>query len=87
MDPAKVELEAAIQATEFHTPKCPVYQNVDAQPHTDPEEIKANLIAQLTSPVRWTQSVLNMMADGAEEFTECGPGNVLTGLIRKIKKA
>lgn len=87
MDPAKVELEAAIQATEFHAPKCPVYQNVDAQPHTDPEEIKANLIAQLTSPVRWTQSVLNMMADGAEEFTECGPGNVLTGLIRKIKKA
>ena len=87
MDPAKVELEAAIQATEFHTPKCPVYQNVDAQPHTDPEEIKANLIAQLTSPVRWTQSVLNMRADGAETFTECGPGNVLTGLIRKIKKA
>ena len=87
MDPAKVELEAAIRATEFHTPKCPVYQNVDALPHTDPEEIKANLIAQLTSPVRWTQSVLNMRADGAETFTECGPGNVLTGLIRKIKKA
>ena len=87
MDPAKVELEAAIRATEFHTPKCPVYQNVDALPHTDPEEIKANLIAQLTSPVRWTQSVLNMRADGAETFTECGPGNVLTGLIRKINKA
>lgn len=87
MDPAKVELEAAIRATEFHTPKCPVYQNVDALPHTDPEEIKANLIAQLTSPVRWTQSVLNMLADGAETFTECGPGNVLTGLIRKIIKA
>ena len=87
MDPAKVELEAAIRATEFHTPKCPVYQNVDALPHTDPEEIKANLISQLTSPVRWTQSVLNMRADGAETFTECGPGNVLTGLIRKIKKA
>ena len=85
MDPAKVELEAAIQATEFHTPKCPVYQNVDALPHTSPEEIKANLIAQLTSPVRWTQSVLHMRADGAETFTECGPGNVLTGLIRKIK--
>ena len=85
MDPAKVELEAAIRATEFHTPKCPVYQNVDAQPHTDPEEIKANLIAQLTSPVRWTQSVLNMRADGAETFTEYGPGSVLTGLIRKIK--
>ena len=87
MDPAKVELEAAIQATEFHTPKCPIYQNVDALPHTDPEEIKANLIAQLTSPVRWTQSVLHMITDGAETFTECGPGNVLTGLIRKIKKA
>lgn len=85
MDPAKVELEAAIQATEFHTPKCPVYQNVDALPHTSPEEIKANLIAQLTSPVRWTQSVLHMRADGAETFTECGPGNVLQGLIRKIK--
>lgn len=87
MQPAKEELEAAIVATTFSAPKCPVYQNVDAQPHTDPEEIKANLIAQLTSPVRWTQSVLNMMANGAEEFTECGPGNVLTGLIRKIKKA
>ena len=87
MGPAKVELEAAIRATEFHTPKCPVYQNVDALPHTAPEEIKANLIAQLTSPVRWTQSVLNMRADGAETFTECGPGNVLTGVIRKIKKA
>ena len=86
MNPAKVELEAAIQATKFHTPKCPVYQNVDAKPHTDPTEIKSNLIAQLTSPVRWTQSVLNMIADGAEEFTECGPGNVLQGLIRKIKK-
>ena len=86
MDPARVELAAAIEATEFHTPKCPVYQNVDALPHTDPTEIKANLIAQLTSPVRWTQSVLHMITDGAEEFTECGPGNVLQGLIRKIKK-
>ena len=85
MDPAKVELEAAIEATEFHTPKCPIYQNVDALPHTNPEEIKANLIAQLTAPVRWTQSVRNMIADGAESFTECGPGNVLTGLVRKIK--
>jgi [acyl-carrier-protein] S-malonyltransferase len=85
MNPAKVELEAAIEATEFHTPKCPVYQNVDALPHTNPEEIKANLIAQLTAPVRWTQSVRNMITDGAESFTECGPGNVLTGLIRKIK--
>ncbi len=87
MEPAREELAAAIEATEFHTPKCPIYQNVDALPHTDPTEIKANLIAQLTSPVRWTQSVLHMMANGAEEFTECGPGNVLTGLIRKIKKA
>ena len=86
MEPAKVELAAAIEATEFHMPKCPVYQNVDALPHTNPVEIKANLITQLTSPVRWTQSVLNMMSDGAEEFTECGPGNVLQGLIRKIKK-
>ena len=86
MEPAREELAAAIEATEFHTPKCPVYQNVDALPHTDPTEIKANLITQLTSPVRWTQSVLHMMADGAEEFTECGPGNVLQGLIRKIKK-
>ena len=85
MDPAKVELEAAIEATAFHTPKCPVYQNVDALPHTNPEEIKANLIAQLTAPVRWTQSVRNMIAAGADSFTECGPGNVLTGLIRKIK--
>ena len=86
MEPAREELAAAIEATEFHTPQCPVYQNVDALPHTDPTEIKANLIAQLTSPVRWTQSVLHMVADGAEEFTECGPGNVLTGLIRKIRK-
>ena len=85
MEPAKEELAAAIEATEFHTPKCPVYQNVDALPHTNPEEIKANLIAQLTSSVRWTQSVHNMLADGADSFTECGPGNVLTGLIRKIK--
>ena len=86
MAPAREELAAAIEATEFHTPKCPIYQNVDALPHTNPEEIKANLIAQLTSPVRWTQSVRNMMADGADSFTECGPGKVLTGLIRKIKK-
>ena len=86
MEPAKEELAAAIEATQFHTPKCPVYQNVDSLPHTDPVEIKANLISQLTSPVRWTQSVRNMMADGASTFTECGPGKVLTGLIRKIKK-
>ena len=86
MDPAKVELEAAIKATEFHAPKCPVYQNVDARPHTEPEEIKANLVAQLTASVRWTQTVQNMIADGADEFTECGPGAVLQGLIKKIDK-
>ncbi len=86
MNPAKIELEAAIQATEFHHPKCPVYQNVDALPHTSPEEIKANLMAQLTSSVRWTQTVKNMIADGADEFIECGPGAVLQGLIKKINK-
>ena len=84
MNPAKVELEAAINATEFHTPKCPVYQNVDALPHTDPAEIKKNLVAQLTASVRWTQTVKNMVADGAADFTECGPGAVLQGLIKKI---
>ena len=84
MDPAKIELEAAIKATEIHTPKCPVYQNVDALPHTDPAEIKKNLVAQLTASVRWTQSVKNMVADGATDFTECGPGAVLQGLIKKI---
>ena len=78
------ELEAAINATEIHTPKCPVYQNVDALPHTDPEEIKKNLVAQLTASVRWTQTVKNMVADGATDFTECGPGAVLQGLIKKI---
>ena len=86
MNPAKVELEAAINATEFHTPKCPIYQNVDAKPHTDPAEIKANLVAQLTASVRWTQTVQNMIADGATEFVECGPGAVLQGLIKKINK-
>ncbi len=84
MNPAKIELEAAIKATEFHTPKCPVYQNVDAKPHTDAAEIKANLVAQLTASVRWTQTVKNMVADGADDFTECGPGAVLQGLIKKI---
>lgn len=84
MNPAKVELETAINATEIQTPKCPVYQNVDAKPHTNPEEIKKNLIAQLTASVRWTQTVENMIADGATDFTECGPGNVLQGLIKKI---
>lgn len=86
MQPAKEELEAAIQATEFHTPSCPVYQNVDALPHTDPTEIKANLVAQLTASVRWTQTVQNMVADGADDFTECGPGAVLQGLVKKIAK-
>lgn len=87
MDPAKVELEAAINATTFHNPKCAVYQNVDAKPHTDPEEIKKNLVAQLTSSVRWTQTVQNMIADGGSEFVECGPGAVLQGLIKKIDKS
>ncbi|MCR5574621.1 MAG: ACP S-malonyltransferase [Bacteroidaceae bacterium] len=86
MQPAKEELEAAINATTFNTPKCPVYQNVDAFPHTDPEEIKANLVAQLTAPVRWTQIVVNMLADGADDFTECGPGTVLQGLIHRVNK-
>ena len=86
MQPAKEELEAAIQATEFHTPSCPVYQNVDALPHTDPTEIKANLVAQLTASVRWTQTVQNMVADGADDFTECGPGAVLQGPVKKIAK-
>ena len=86
MDPAKVELEAAINATQFNTPKCPVYQNVDALPHTSPEEIKTNLVAQLTASVRWTQTVKNMLTDGADDFTECGPGAVLQGLIKKIDK-
>ncbi len=84
MASAKEELQRAIEQTEFRAPRCPVYQNVDARPHTSPEEIKANLIAQLTSPVRWTQSVLAMVADGAEEFVELGPGKVLTGLVAKI---
>ncbi len=86
MNPAKIELEAAIRATEIHQPQCPVYQNVDALPHTSPAEIKANLVAQLTASVRWTQTVKNMIADGADEFIECGPGAVLQGLIKKIDK-
>ena len=86
MQPAKDELQAAIEATEIKAPKCPVYQNVDGKPHTDPVEIKANLIAQLTSSVRWTQSVQNMIADGADDFTECGPGKALRGMIAKINK-
>ncbi len=75
------------EATEFAAPKCPVYQNYDAKPHTDPAEIKANLIAQLTGSVRWTASVQNMIADGADEFTECGPGKALQGMIGRIDKS
>ena len=86
MQPAKDELEAAIEQTEFHTPSCPIYQNVDAKAHTDAAEIKQNLIAQLTASVRWTQEVQNMMAAGATEFTECGPGKALQGMIAKIAK-
>lgn len=84
MQPAKEELEAAINAAEFKTPICPVYQDVDAKPHTDPTEIKHNLIAQLTAPVKWTQIVQNMVADGLTEIVELGPGAVLQGLVRKI---
>lgn len=86
MEPARAELAEAIAATKVHVPSCPVYQNVDALPHTDPAEIKANLIAQLTAPVRWTQTVRNMVADGATEFIEFGPGKVLQGLVSKIAK-
>lgn len=86
MQPAKEELEKAIKATTFSEPKCPVYQNVDAQPHTDPAEIQANLIAQLTSSVRWTASVQNMIKAGADDFTECGPGKALQGMIGRIDK-
>lgn len=87
MQPAKDELQTAIEKTTISAPKCPVYQNVDAKPHTDAAEIKANLIAQLTSPVRWTKSVQNMIADGADNFTECGPGKALQGMIGRIDKA
>ena len=86
MQPAKEELEAAIAATEFHAPACPVYQNVDGKAHTNPEEIKQNLIAQLTASVRWTQEVEAMVEAGAKEFVECGPGQALTGMITKIAK-
>lgn len=86
MESARVELAQAIEAAPVNTPVCPVYQNVDALPHTDPKEIKENLLKQLTAPVRWTQSVKNMIADGMTEFVECGPGQVLTGLIGRIQK-
>ena len=86
MQMAKDKLQKAIEETTFATPKCPVYQNVDGKPHTDAEEIKRNLIAQLTSSVRWTSSVQNMIADGADDFTECGPGKALQGMIARISK-
>lgn len=84
MDPARIELAEAIEKTQFNEPICPVYQNVDAKPHTNPEEIKKNLLVQLTAPVKWTYSVENMVADGADSFVELGPGSVLQGLIKKI---
>ena len=84
MEPARAELAEAIAEAPIHTPVCPIYQNVDAKPRTDPAVIRENLIAQLTAPVRWTQIVRNMLADGATEFTELGPGNVLQGLIKKV---
>jgi len=86
MQPAREELAAAIEATEIHEPLCPIYQNVDAQPYTEPEKIKANLVQQLTMPVRWTQTVQNMLANGATKFIECGPGKVLQGLVKKIER-
>lgn len=86
MQPAKEELQKAIETTSFSTPKCPIYQNVDGKPHTNSDEIKANLIAQLTSSVRWTASVKAMIADGATDFTECGPGKALQGMIARIDK-
>lgn len=86
MEPARAELAEAIERTNFTTPSCPVYQNVDALPHTDPAEIKGLLISQLTAPVRWTQTVKNMVADGATEFVELGPGKVLQGLVSKISR-
>ena len=86
MEPARAELAAAIESTHFHKPICPIYQNVSTKAETCPDTIKANLIAQLTAPVRWTQSVQNMIADGATHFVELGPGAVLQGLIKKINK-
>lgn len=86
MEPARVELEAAIAASDIKSPICPVYQNVDAKPYTDPAAIKKNLIAQLTAPVRWTQTAEAMLRDGATDFTELGPGAVLCGLIKKVNR-
>ncbi len=86
MEPAREELEQAIRQTEFSSPICPIYQNTDAQSSTDPEEIKGKLVAQLTAPVRWTQTVQNMVSDGGNEFIESGPGKVLQGLVKKIHR-
>lgn len=86
MEPARVELEEAIENTNFSTPACPVYQNVNAKPVTDPSEIKKNLVAQLTAPVRFTQTMVNMIADGASSFTEVGPGKVIQGLVKKVDR-
>ncbi|MBE8714182.1 ACP S-malonyltransferase [Sphingobacterium hungaricum] len=86
MEPAKVELQEAIEATSIKEPICPIYQNFDALPHTDPAQIKQNLIDQLTGAVRWTQTVQKMIADGAESFIEVGPGNVLQGLVKKVDR-
>ena len=87
MEPARTELAEAINSTDFQAPVCPVYQNVSALPVSDPAQIKANLVAQLTAPVRWTQTVINMLADGADSFTEIGPGNALQGMIKKVDRA
>lgn len=87
MESARVELEAAIVQTTINRPVCPVYQNIDAKPYTDPEQIKHNLIAQLTGPVRWTQTMKHMIEDGATSFTEVGPGSVLQGLVRKVDRS
>lgn len=87
MEPARIELAAAIKATTFAKPICPIYQNVDAKPYTEVAQIQENLISQLTAPVRWTQTVQNMTADGATLFVECGPGKVLQGLVKKISAA
>ncbi len=86
MEPARAELAAAIEATTFNAPVCPVYQNVSASPFTDPSQIKENLVAQLTAPVKWTQTVQNMISDGASSFTEVGPGKVLQGLVKKVDR-
>lgn len=86
MEPARLELEEAIRSTNFNKPVCPVYQNVSAEPSIDPETIKSNLVAQLTSPVLWTQTVINMISGGASFFVEVGPGNVLQGLIKKVNR-